>query len=158
MNPTIVAAYVSGGFAVTGPILTYFITKAYERRFLEPIGRNRGEALNGNWQGTIVQSTLIADVDIRLHAKNKEIVGEAHLRVQFDGVAHAITLAVTGGFLYDKFLKLDYKNTNRGTIQFGTMVLELAPHPSTMEGQYVGYGSLTESIVSGQILLTKKPA
>jgi hypothetical protein len=154
MDSTVIASVITGAAAIIVPFTTY-LTKVYEQRFLEPISRSRRDALIGKWQGTVNQPPSNATVTIYLNASRKKITGKADLNINFQGQPYFITLVFTGGFFHDRFLKLDYRNTNRGTIQFGAMLLELPAHPVTMTGQYVGYGSLSEGFVSGNILLTK---
>jgi hypothetical protein len=112
--------------------------------------------LVGTWHGELTQSTLAANVELQLRTSGKKVIGNAELRFTFDGKDRFLTLSLDGGFLYDRFLKLDYENTSSGTIQFGSIVLDLPAEPDKMTGRYVGYGSITGAIVSGQIVLSKR--
>lgn len=158
MSPQLVAGLVTGGCALVVPVITFVLTKAYEGRFFEPMARSRREALAGKWRGRLDQAPISGDLEVELDVASKRVHGKAHLTLDFEGKERFITLSLTGGFLHDQFLKLDYKNTNPGTIQFGSIILELAAEPRTMEGEYAGYGSLNRRIVSGKIMLTKREA
>jgi len=159
MDPAVVAAWIGGGFSIVGPIATFFAMKAYEGRFLEPLQADRKRALAGQWRGTIVQTSLMSDLSVSLEVSGRKITGAAELRFVLKGQDRHLVLRLVGGFLHDKFLKLDYtKKNNDGSIQFGSLIVELSSDARTLHGEYVGYGSITNAIVSGAISLSKEAA
>ncbi|MGZ0080787.1 hypothetical protein [Methylomonas sp. YC3] len=158
MDASVIAAYISGVFAIFGPIIVFIATKHYEIRYLQPINHDRRIAVVGRCRGEIVQPNLTSNIELRFDVRNKEVIGEAQINRVVEGRERLITLTMTGGFLYDRFLKLDYKNADASTIQFGSITLELAADPRAMEGKYSGYGSVSNCIVFGEIHLTKVEA
>ncbi len=60
-----------------------------------------------------------------------------------------------GGFLFDRFLRMEYKNTKGHVVQFGSVVLELLAEGDELDGRYAGYGSISSTLVSGTVRLKK---
>ncbi len=119
----------------------------------------RAKNLNGTWTG-IVQQTLNENVvwnfhtEIRLNSKGFDVFGtgsghevsQSHLSFQLD---------FNGYFRNDRFLKLDYCNTENNTLHFGTFILELKGENNRLEGRFTGYGSTNEIFVWGAVNLEK---
>jgi hypothetical protein len=156
-DPAVVAAWIGGASAIVASLVTVVATKAHDYRFLQPMLADRRKALVGNWHGEAVQAELTATVELRLGASGKNVTGVAELQFVFGGTDRHLILDLTGGFLHDQFLKLDYtKKDDDGAIQFGTLVVELGADARTMVGRYVGYGSISDRIVSGEMSLKKR--
>jgi hypothetical protein len=60
-----------------------------------------------------------------------------------------------GGFLYDRFFRVDYKLDDPGKIIFGSIILELDTEAVVLQGQFAGYGYLSGSVISGSMKLNK---
>ena len=155
METAVITALVAGIASIASALVAVVVKDVLERRSLKPIFGERRKALTGYWKGTIEQPNLTADLTVHLVASHKEVNGIADLRFPFHGKDHHLVLSLKGGFLYERFLKLDYKKDNEGVIQFGSLIIEFAEDSETLKGKYSGYGSLTKSIVSGEILLSR---
>ena len=66
---------------------------------------------------------------------------------------NTIKLKFVGGFLYERFIKFDYSNPDESIIQFGNTILDLSADGKTLIGKFVGFGSITNQIVSGEVKL-----
>lgn len=154
MSPELSAELVKGLFAISGSLITFFLVKYYEHRQLLPVGGARRKALCGNWKGQITQRTVgTYAVEMSLESKGNKIIGKGWLRHIERNLL--ITLDMEGGFLYENFLKLDYRNADRAHIQFGSMIFEVSPCSKKIKGKFSGYGSVLKAVVGGDISLEK---
>jgi hypothetical protein len=60
-------------------------------------------------------------------------------------------LVVTVTFIHDPFIKIDYRNRSDTVLQFGSCVFQLNAEGTGLVGRLVGYGSITNQIVSGEM-------
>jgi hypothetical protein len=156
MSPQVSAAIVSGLFTVGGALITFFVTKFFEQRHLLPIAGDRRKSLVGHWKGKISQPNVgDYDLEMNLNVTKNKVSGLARLGYVEDGKPHSIPLSLEGGFFYDRFLKVDYKNTDSAKIQFGSITLHVSSTSNSMNGKFSGYGSISEAVVGGDILLEK---
>ena len=66
-----------------------------------------------------------------------------------------IHLHFTGNFRHGRYLMLTYMGSERGVMQFGAVVLRLNGTNSRLEGYYVGYGAISDSLVYGRLTLAR---
>lgn len=157
MSPQVSAAIVSGMFTFLGGLITFFLMKYYEQRQLLPVGSARKKALCGDWKGQVIQRSIGSyEIEMSLAFKGHKIIGKGWLRHNEKNLI--ISLDMEGGFLYENFLKLDYKNADSAHIQFGSMIFEISPTSRKMKGKFSGYGSISEAVVGGDISLEKNPS
>ena len=151
MEKEIVAAYIVGAAGVAAPLITYVLESAK----IPSVAKHRQVALNGLWQGRLVQRNFDQQIEIRLVAKSRSIKGRMKIiRDLEDGERH-VECEVSGRFYFDHYLKLDYNNTNPSIMQFGSIVLRLRPDGKELEGKYSGYGAFAQAIVSGDMRLMR---
>lgn len=156
MSPQEKAAIISGLFAFFGGLVTFFVTKLYEQRHLLAISSDRKKSLVGRWKGKVCQPNISEyDIELTLSVTKHKVSGEARLEHLEGEATRIVKLSLDGGFLYEKFLKLDYKNTDSSNIQFGSITLEVSSNSKRMQGKFSGYGSTTESVVGGDMSLEK---
>jgi hypothetical protein len=62
---------------------------------------------------------------------------------------------MSGGFLHDRFARLQYTSKAKGSVHFGAMILELSPAATELKGRFVAFGAFSQEIVSGPIQLVK---
>lgn len=160
---TITAAIIAGIFAIIAPILTYIFTKFYDNRDLLVISQNRKAALNGAWHGKIFQAEGIRgqpvqypfNIDLSVNKKEVHGIGKVNFPIS-KTETHVFNVSLLGGFLHDRFLKLDYKNTNPAEMQFGSLILNLSSDGKKLSGRFLGYGAKTEKLVFGELTLEKR--
>ncbi len=60
-------------------------------------------------------------------------------------------------FYYNRYLRLTYTTTDEteDTIDFGSVFLILGDVPTSMVGKIVGYGSISQTLISGTMQLEK---
>jgi hypothetical protein len=148
--------------AVVGALVTVILTKWLESGSRLWMGGDRRRSVNGRWRGTLQQiGSQLSDVqahtlDMSLDPQWRTIKGTAFFIASIGGKDITVDLRIRGGFLYERFLKIDYFHSDSAHMQFGTAVLVLSDDGRTLSGRYVGYGSLTKQIVTGLIELAKQ--
>lgn len=162
MDDTIIAALIGGVFTVVGPVATFLVIRYVDNRDKQVMPFGRRAIMTGKWSGTTVQefgdySSLDLPIVLEAVANRKTIKGE--FRVQYpkheNRPAHEDEFSFKGGFLYDRFLQLDYISKAEGRIQFGSAILELSPSGEVLLGRYAGYGAFSKQIVAGYFKLRR---
>lgn len=85
----------------------------------------------------------------RLQKGGRSIAGLGEFAFDFRSTRYVFKVHLKGGLRYDRFLKLDYKNTNESAIQFGSIMAQLSDDGHELEGQFLGYGAVSRRIVHG---------
>jgi hypothetical protein len=156
MEAPIIAAIISGSVAIVSPVITYAVTRVYDRRRLGKI-EGRRKAMVGVWKGNIVQNMkgalLSMSLEITFTASNKVIEGSGEFISPTTN--ELAKLKFTGGFYHEQFVKLDYTNPDELIVQFGCSILKLSSDGRMLEGRYVGYGATTNQIVVGEVSLRR---
>ena len=160
MDPKIVAAIISGAFAVVAPILTLILKQYFDNRSKLPIPSGRREAITGRWQGMAhqeqgPQGPFDFPLTVELTAGRKILSGVLTIRYEIDGRQEQAQFNVSGGFFHGSFLQLNYTPRDRATIQFGSVTALLDAAGKRLEGRFSGYGKITQTVVSGTVTLQK---
>lgn len=151
MANEIVAAYIVGAAGVAVPLITF----ALESVKIPAIAKDRQVALNGLWQGRLVQPNFDQRIEIRLVAKSRSIKGRMKITRDLEDGERHVECGVSGVFYFGQYLKLDYKNSNPEIMQFGAIVLRLRSDGQELAGKYSGYGAFAQAIVSGDMQLMR---
>ncbi|MGH2479620.1 MAG: hypothetical protein ACRDHW_08200, partial [Ktedonobacteraceae bacterium] len=110
--------------------------------------------------GMVHQQGTPADfrITFRLQPIGRTMRGEGEVRLVYHQRTMTEPLTFFGGFVHDRFLKLEYKmQAQPGSVQFGFTLLELSPDGQTLSGPFLGYGALiTRGMVSGTLQLHKR--
>jgi hypothetical protein len=160
MSEGLLGAVIGAAATIVAVPLTVFLTRAIDRRDLLRIDRAR-RALAGKWRGTLEQyddgarDVQVLVVEMDLSVRRKRVSGTGHFVATFKGSEVVVNLVFEGGFMHERFLKLEYRNDDVAAMQFGTAVLDLMPDGRELVGSYVGFGSLNRRIVTGKLIFTK---
>lgn len=153
-----IATIIAGAFGVSGVVIGNLLNHALNNRF-QAVDKHRRVILTGKWQGEVQDEIDGApakfELSVELTAKWTSIKGEAKATYSYQENSTKATLEIQGRFLYDKFFQMEYKNNDPSKLQFGSATFELSADGRTMVGQYVGYGLLTQNLVSGNVRLNK---
>jgi hypothetical protein len=128
-------------------------------RAFQHISRDRRAAIVGKWSGTMEQDfrgrkvTYPGDLVFAVHGR--ELRGTLHVTLVAAGERLSPTFNLSGGFLHDRFARLDYVSQTKGTVHFGAMILELSPAADALTGRFVAFGAYAQQIVFGPIRLVK---
>lgn len=158
MDSTILASIIGGISTVGAGIIAVLVTRLLDN----PMGfqKNvRQAALTGSWEGDVHQEggpdyRLI----LQLKPVGRTIRGEGNLRGVHQNRNVNEPITISGGFVHDRFLKLEYTlESQLGSIQFGFALLELSPDGQALTGPYLGYGALvTRGMVNGTLHLQRQ--
>jgi len=163
----ILTAIIGGLFSLAAAYVTWRLSRRPpEVGGFADIPETRIEGARGVWRGTLSQAEypggpVESRLEMTLDVKRATIVGDLTVIARFEAHLHGrsedvtIQLRVRGGFYTDSLVKLDYKNTTPGILQFGTMILQLDARSSHMDGRLVGYGSYAERVIHGVLSLEK---
>jgi hypothetical protein len=163
MDPTITASVIGGACTVVAPVVTYMITRRIDNINKLRISRDRRAALNAEWRGRVYQDRgpdgepLEFLVNATFKTTTKTITGSSVIRVPRpdNEEIEEVKLTFEGGFLYDRWLRLNYVASDRRQVQFGSTVLLLDSQAKTLKGHFVGYGAITDAIVTGSMKLER---
>lgn len=157
MDKSIIAALISGLFAISSPLITFVFVRKYDQRELREIKKSESSAITGVWQGRLEQTLYDKSISMDVHfifSSGKKVVdGVIKLKNPVDN--SPIELSFTGGFYHGRFIKLDYTNSDTRIRQFGAMVMSLNDNADELTGKYTGYGSLSNKIINGEIILKR---
>jgi hypothetical protein len=158
MDSPVMGALITGACMLVVGFGTWWLSNANQTRFLKPVGTR---PIDGFWKGTIrqnfpgMQEQLSGDFAMTLRAARKRVSGTATFDITIMGKAHHLAFHLSGGFLYETYLQLQYRDDTPGVIHFGSIIAELSADGSQFVGRFVGYGHLSGQIVYGDVSLTK---
>jgi hypothetical protein len=156
METPIIAGLVTGTAAIVSPVTAYFVKSLFETRNWTKL-RGRRKAVIGIWDGTISQETvgtpMLINIRMQFTAGGRKVKGNCQLTSPVNN--RYMKLDFIGGFYHADFMKFDYLNHDNSVVQFGSAVLFLSPDGRNLTGRFAGYGSTTNSIVSGEVDLNK---
>ena len=139
------------------PCLGYIASKMVEFRGLRKIPKARQEALKGTWKGKVDQTDGVAgyphnyEVTFEIKTFWKFIYG--HAKYELNGTK--TTLDFVGGFYNEHYLMMKYRNKHRKIIQYGLGMFKFGARANDLDGRFLGYGHLSEDLVSGYLTLKK---
>lgn len=143
---------------ILGSIFGVYFQRVIERQSLPFIDYSRRKALNGEWSGVFQQQqntrreALSLQVRITLKSSSRSVKG-----TMIVSDTSEFEFGLEGAFIHARFLRLNYSSIGKSSeaIDFGTLLLMLADYPNKMSGSLCGYGSISEQIVNGSIILNK---
>jgi hypothetical protein len=160
MDSTILAAII-GGFSTLGAgIVAVLVTRVVDN----PMGfkkNPRQAALAGHWDGIVHQEGGLGDYHITFQLKptGRTVRGEGRVSFISQNANINELLTFSGGFVHDRFLKLEYEmEAQPGSVQFGFTLLELSPNGQTLSGPFLGYGARTRDLIKGTLELHRQGA
>jgi len=159
MDLAILTAIIGGVFTVGASIVAVIVTRLFDN----PMGfkKNvRQAALIGHWDGAVHQEGgQEYHIALQLKSRGRTIRGEGVVHGLYQGGNITEPLTVFGGFIHDRFLKIEYTmEAQLGSIQFGFSLLELSPDGRTLSGSFLGYGALTRGLIHGTLHIQKQGA
>lgn len=161
MDTTIVVAIIGSITTVLSPIITFLFIRYIDNLDKKSISsRDRHTLMASQWQGEIdfgLDDLSSVPIVGNFSATRKTITGQFYVRYPDLPTTSSYKDEFTfqGGFLYERFLRLNYASKNKHRIQFGSIILELSPSGETMSGKFVGYGVFWQQILSGRVDLRR---
>ncbi len=122
-------------------------------------GRQR--QLTGQWHGESTKSgadgrSVHYKVTLDIEAAMRQTSGYGRLEAEHDGVRHVMEIEIlTGGFLHEQFLKLEYRADAKHKAHFGSIIGSLSESGDTIDATISGFSELLGGPGSGQLTLKK---
>ena len=144
------------------PIVGVITARWSKNRHLNKISDKRRDALEGDWVGTGIQEggpgdrPLQTKISAKCRVLKREVVGDFDYQYELNNENILLKMKLTGGFLYERYLRLYYNNQKATMINFGSAVFELDDLGTKLSGRFVGYGSVARGLVFGSIELHKQ--
>ena len=145
---------------VGGAVLGLLLAKLTDALELPLIAKKRRRALTGTWIGTIHQHANKNRPQVDVPVVCWIEPGYRRVRgtlMALDG-DKKFYFSMEGALQHDRFLQLQYSAAGpiSDAIDFGVCFLALRDYPDTIDGLYTGWGSISQSFITGVILLNKK--
>ena len=161
MDATVLSGIIGGVCTIAAAIVTFALTRSTEFRYKALLPKDRRLALEGYWTGQIEKHFPKPGTPEVYHFRGsfqisgKQVSGDAIASVQVEGKKVEQPFMLSGGFLDNKYLKMDYLSRISGMLEFGSFIAELDSEGKILEGRFVGYGRRTRGLISGTIKLEK---
>jgi len=161
MNATVISSIITGACTIGASVATYVLTRSSEYRHNALLPKDRRHAREGLWTGQIEKhlpkpgTPDVYRLSVSLQISGKRVLGDATSSVQIEGKPVEQPFKLSGGFLDNKYLKMDYLSRMSGILEFGSFIAELDSEGRVLHGRFIGYGRRTSGLISGVIRLEK---
>jgi hypothetical protein len=120
----------------------------------------RQSALEGEWRGVANQphspfGPARMEVKLTLKFVGRVLRGTFHIVVQPPARQVQLDFYAACDMFFERFIQLNYRSKDTAMLQFGAIVLEMDDTGNTLKGSYVGYGAISQQLVSGDMELEK---
>lgn len=136
-----------------------------KRDDLDLLSNDRAKALQHAWTGSFLQrrgpdseQPLSGQIAINLKCSKRQIKGAATFSAVINNTHIASQIHMLGGVRHERFLHFEYVNVDRSKVHFGTILLTLSSNGKAMEGQFLGFGVISEKWVEGTVTLGRADA
>lgn len=154
----ITEAVIAGVATILASIITLLIKEYLDKRkeSYKRIDDQIRDVVYGKWKGTFQQvfndslQTIDFEMELKVSSRGKVIGTGKYL---FENEVYVVN--ISGGFYSNRFLKMDYENSNKAILQFGSFVFKLSDGAKTLNGHFVGYGHLSGKVIGGNAILHK---
>jgi hypothetical protein len=160
MEITIITAIIGGASAIIGSVSTVAVKHWLERRqsIFKNLPPRRRDAISVHWDGKVYQAEgpegppIEFDIELHLNTDGTEVTGEGF----FEWEGKSTTLLISGGYIDDYYLKLEYKDADYLILRYGTIFFQISPNARKIVGRFLGYAAEREGLIYGKIEMSKK--
>jgi hypothetical protein len=160
MEINIITAIIGGACTIAGAATTAVIRHWLEQRqsIYKSLPPRRREAISGRWVGKVYQAEgpygppIEFDMEFDLNTDGTKIEGEG----LFEWEGKQITLEISGGYIDDYYLKLEYKDADYKVLRYGTFFFQISPDAQKLGGKFVGYAAEKGGLIYGDIEMLYK--
>jgi hypothetical protein len=156
----IIAAIIAGFFAIVAAVVPNYFNVKIKRTARG--ARDLRQLLPGEWAGSateiqIGEATALYQYEVHwdFSVRGRKIFATSSSRQSTESGPSISSYSLTGIFLHDRFIQLEYSNDNNSEVNFGTEVLHIDDTGKHFVGKFVGYSSERSAIISGTIEGTK---
>ena len=153
MDPKITASLITAVAAITAPIVTWIV----QNLSFSPISDRKKRVLKGSWRGVTKQASVrdgtLIEVDLVIDFKTRwrRISGKSRVK----GGGDELDIAFTGGYKELDHVFLEYSSKTKYKVNFGCAILKLNGNGDTLHGKVIGYGNMSDALISGDMTLKK---
>lgn len=161
MDNTIIVALIGLVGTIASAAISAGWFKSRNLRFYNTPDEAKRKKLEGTWTGKQQQAhgpagtPIEYDTALDIHWSGKIAKGKYRFTYNTANGTIDETLPFRGGFMYGRFLKLNYYDNTSGKTQFGALILELDENAAELKGMDLGFGYTTKDIVSSHLSLHK---
>jgi hypothetical protein len=162
MDNTIIVGLLGAASTLAAPLVTLICERYIEDLKYQKPNSSRRLALLGDWEGETSQESENSNsrrrvrLRVRFTKSNRKVKGDSTVQWQIQQELKSLEIDFTGGFIYEDFIKLDYKSIDPSVKNFGTILLQLSANGKMLKGRMLGFGSEAERIVFGITELRKQ--
>lgn len=152
MDPQLVAAILGAGGTILAPVIAWKLATWSEQKQYSQVSRARTRLLaNSIWKGQYVLAGKDPNnISFTFSVRRKKIQGRGSYKHR-DG--QPTEVSVSGGFVSERLLRLDYRNVDDHKLNFGTVLLEMNANAREMSGGILAYGRDPDQVYNGTIQL-----
>ena len=101
------------------------------------------------------------DLEWRVRDIDSDVNGEMHVNYKIteknmDSISLPFDCKIINLIFDDPIIKIDYVDNNNDAMHLGTIYGRLSSTGTEIQGEFIGYGLISEQFVSGEVLLTKQ--
>jgi hypothetical protein len=159
MENHILSAIIGVVGTIVGAVSAGVVRDRLERRrsIFKNLPPARRDAISAHWVGNVDQEkgpkgeSIEFPIEFYLSTNGTEVKGTGH----FEWEDRLTELLILGGYIDDYYLKLEYKDADPMILRYGTIIFEISPDASTIEGWFVGYAAEMKGLIHGEIKMRK---
>lgn len=155
MDKSIIVAVIG----LVGTLAAVVLTALLKPKPPTPNSKNdRRAGITGPWTGNAHQIEGLESepvdfhVDFYLVSRNDNLTGDA----SFDGMHQKIDLKVTGRFVDDYTMTLEFNDKDPNVLRCGVIVFLISRDTRRLDGTFAGFATEMEALVHGTINLERK--
>jgi hypothetical protein len=153
MSSSVITALI----AALATIVAAIIPRVLDNLRYAPLVHKRQNQLKGSWRGTTTQSyetgnkQIVVELTIEMRSTWRKVSMDALVK----GGGTELKVRADGGFIWGDYIKLDYESKDPAIKNFGSMILHLHANGKSLKGRMIGFGSESEQLVHGSVVLEK---
>jgi hypothetical protein len=160
METGVITAIIGGACAIVAAVSTAAVKHWLEQRqsIFKALPPKRRDAISGSWVGVVYQAEgpygppIEFDIELHLNTDGTKVEGDG----LFEWEGRSTTLLITGGYVDDYYLKLEYKDADYSILRYGTIFFQISPDVRKITGRFLGYAAEREGLIYGKIEMSKK--
>lgn len=160
MEIGIITALIGAAGAIAGSVSTTVIKHWLEQKqsIFKKLPPSRRGAISGHWNGKVYQAEgpygppIEFDIEFHLDTDGTKVEGEGF----FEWEGRPIKLLISGGYIDDYYVKLEYKDADYTVLRYGTIFFQISPDAKKLDGKFLGYAAERGGLIYGDTRVSNK--
>jgi len=159
MDSTIIAAIIGASALILINLMNRIFIYFSESIKYMSISKSRRKTLeNYKWMGEAADIGKTSEESFKysfngvFKTSKRKIKGTADI-IRSDKETYQIEYY--GGMISDSFIRLNYHNKDKSVLRYGVLFLKLSSTGDQINGKFLGYGSVEENFVEGEVYLER---